>query len=30
MGSHHSEQLLLKTADAYEAAANHGFLKPSI
>lgn len=30
MGSHHSEQLLLKTAYAYEAAANHGFLKPSI
>ena len=30
MGSHHSEKMLLKTAHAYETAANHGFLKPSI
>ena len=30
MGPHHSEKTLLKTAHAYEQAANHGFLKPSI
>ena len=30
MGPHHSEKMLLKTAHAYETAANHGFLKPSI